>query len=76
MPTIEAKTPVGKTIGGVLFGIFALVVLFGAGSGSTVGRLIVGVVFGAVSVVWLSSAFKHQKYLQDRSDELNRRNGP
>ncbi len=43
MPTIEAKTPVGKTIGGILFGIFALVVLFGAGSGSTVGRIIVGV---------------------------------
>lgn len=73
MPTVQAKTPIGKTIGGIFFGVFALVVLFGAGSGSTAGRIIVAVVFGAVSVVWLSSAFKHQKYLQSRSDELSRR---
>jgi hypothetical protein len=73
MPIIRAKTPIGKTIGGIFFGCISLAALSGWGSGSLTARVIVGVVFGAVSFVWLSSALKHQRYLQNRSDELSRR---
>jgi hypothetical protein len=72
MPTIRAKTPIGKTIGGIIFGCISLAALFGTGSGSTIGRIVVVVVFGALSFRWLYSAYKHQKYLQARSDELSR----
>jgi hypothetical protein len=74
---IQAKTPIGKTIGGIFFGCISLLAFFSLVSplgGSYTGRIIVGVVFGLVSAKWLSSAYKHQQYLQDQSDKLNRIN--
>jgi hypothetical protein len=68
MSMIQVKTPIGKAIGGTVFGFFALVALFSS-------QTIAAVALGAVSLVWFSFAFKHQKYLQSRSDELAQRDG-
>ncbi len=70
MPAIQLKTPVGKAIAGVIFGVLAIVVLLTPeGANSTGGYIVVVMVFGGVSAYLLWSAYSHQKALQEKKDQ-------
>jgi hypothetical protein len=76
MPIVRFKSPIGKAVGGIFFGCLSLVILIGPSSAGSMGaRMFLTALFGLTSVTLFSSGYKHQKYLQSRSDELGKKTG-
>ena len=61
---IYLRTPVSKTIGGIFFGLFALVILLGHGEWSF-GRVVIFLLWAGLAVKLLVSAVRHQEYLEE-----------